>query len=1665
MGRFRSFIQKGDIMKRNLFKRTISVLLTGIFLCSQSATLLASESISGYSVTIEELAGEDNTLQRETGEREGIDNQFLTVSDNKQEEGVDNSDFQVSDNGEGNSEILPSTVSFNEGEESREDMPSSVSDNEEEEIGNNCPVSVSDNGTDEDYLNDFDEVSVPDNDIIDTAGSGESHEVFVVSTVSEFLEKLGSNRTIILKDGVYNFDNTINLYISEQTGQWEWNYYGYKDLIIGAQNAGRAEILSCNPVHPVFDIYKCQNITIDGLIIGHDPAGDEGCLEDGYVLKMEQSTDIIISECDLFGCGWNALDITACGKIDVNNSVLRDCTYNAIWYSAEEQEMILNLNNCILSGNTDTDIAENENISLINGECSDFVSAQIKCNNCRVINNRCRHLTSDSCGDSVKFDSACKFYNNAFHDQSTKNYGICLNGATWEVKNNTLYLGYDIAMDNGDVLKNTAEVVLPYSSSSLPWKGISYSEKIEKIGYLADIDLPHDGVKRIKMTPKMFKNSSLVNYNSELSELAVCLSTMVYESDEKDEKGNNKKSEDEEHERMAWNFQKLGFEKTSPDHYINYFPDDDAYKDDPKIKGQFSPAWIVNKKICTDSGEYELLVVVVEGTHGKEWIDNFDPGIDDMHVGFYRAADDIRKKINKYISEHISGSNIKLLVTGHSRGGAVANIIGKMVDDGEIMVNPVNAFIYTYATPNVSRDSGTLASHPWDSYNMDYLAHYKYSNIFNIINPEDFVTKVLPAKWGYGRYGISYVLPSVSIKDDEEYRTFLEKVISLKKQFDTSSEYDGYEPYKGGMRPVKDYVSALIKSVQNIEQYHLKYVGADPLVNGSTKNRVSEKTNCLYHPYSLNTLFRDVLAKFLVGEKSLSTLINECSNPSLYGLVGWKTLGFFTVNQYFSKYFGYGHAAESYMALLDATDVSTLKGPKYYDEMIISCPVDVKIKNNEGAIIGETKNNSVVETTEELALTVNGESKSFIMNDDSDYSIELSGYGSGTMYYSICKYDADAGEISRVVYQNVPLEIGKTYSQDFKDFTGAADAPVLDDQGIVIEKTDSISFNELGKLSIKVITDGAGFADGYENLTVGDYVTLKASPYSNNQFIGWYDMEGNLLSEEETYGVSVSKNAVYNAKFTNNPLDDDEYIPEDAPDGVWIKGLKKSYSYTGSPIMPNFKIYHGRTLLKLGKDYSLKYIKNTKPGTATITIKMKGNYKGSYDKTFTIDKVTMSENVVADTAYVAYKPEKVQKVKPVLYLNEKKLDSKLFTYRYDSATASGNGVPYCDVGTYTVRILPKNNKIYLGEKVVDLIIVDKPLMSTVKITPNKNKLPYTGNPVEPTFTLSLKDMPLREGTDYSVSFNDAHTEPGKHKVSFIGNNKDYFGKKTYTFTITGKYDLESAKASIELDPSSLDPQGNAIHTYGGAKPTVKVTYEGKNLTSGKDYSASYKNNKTVAKVTDEAPPYVIIKGKGSYKGQVKKYYNIVQRDINTLSLNIADVVYSTKPDKYLNTSYIFTNENYKSQGMKKDRDFTVTVSGNYDSIPESGTVIYVKVTGEGNYKGDIDASYKIIDPSYNFSKATVVVNNGKAYEYTGKAIKPSVSQLSVTIGKNKTPVSKENYEIVGYYNNVNKGTAYVRLRGKNQYAGIKLVKFKIGAAKIEDLWSGIILKLRESFAW
>ena len=164
-----------------------------------------------------------------------------------------------------------------------------------------------------------------------------------------------------------------------------------------------------------------------------------------------------------------------------------------------------------------------------------------------------------------------------------------------------------------------------------------------------------------------------------------------------------------------------------------------------------------------------VLAVTVRGTNAtiEEWSSNFDIGDistdtpdDDWrnplnHKGFDIAANRILREVEKYIDQqNLDRDAIVYWVTGHSRGAAIANIVGANLEKGG-----KTAFTYTFAAPNCT---------------LDTEAH-SYTSIFNVINEDDFVPCLPMEYWGYTTYGRSTT--SASIKDS--YETEWEKLTGI----------------------------------------------------------------------------------------------------------------------------------------------------------------------------------------------------------------------------------------------------------------------------------------------------------------------------------------------------------------------------------------------------------------------------------------------------------------------------------------------------------------------------------------------------------------------------------------------------------------------------------------------------------------------------------------------------------------------------------------------------------------------------------------------------------------------------------------------------------------------------------------------------------------------
>lgn len=509
-----------------------------------------------------------------------------------------------------------------------------------------------------------------------------------------------------------------------------------------------------------------------------------------------------------------------------------------------------------------------------------------------------------------------------------------------------------------------------------------------------------------------------------------------------------------------------------------------------------------------------------------------------------------------------------------------------------------------------------------------------------------------------------------------------------------------------------------------------------------------------------------------------------------------------------------------------------------------------------------------------------------------------------------------------------------------------------------------LNCNEENVVSAAVVTDKGYMIEAAFKWTeiapaVGDTigVELQINDAEGGKRIGtvsWYDESGQGWSSPGVFGTATLGGLI-----------------EVEREGLWALEIA-DVTYTGKALKPSVTVYDGKTLLTLGRDYTVSYKKNTKPTEqAEAVIKGKGNYAGSTTKKFKIvPKNIADEDILIPNLYVkAPKAGKSVTVAPVATRNGKKLTKKDFIVESIQDNAGSKVDRVTQPGTYTVAVKGVDANGYTGTKEIQLVVLNSSqvLMSAVKVTGIQNKI-YTGDKVVPEFTVKYGQETLEADKDYKV-FCDS-VEVGTATAVIKGIGEKYVGEKTVTFKITGTV-LKPANVQLE-NASNLYYTGNAI------EPVVKIS----DAEQDRDFTVSYDKNVKAGTAT------VTVKGIGKYTGTVKKTFKIAPFDIQQnpegkLSYQTAGMeVPYMKGGSKLKASDLKAVFNGKN--LVEGTDYTLVYSGN----KKLGTAT-VKIKGKGNFKGTT-APVSFTIHAQDLAKLTNViisdVANKNARKYTNVSL-------------------------------------------------------------------------------
>lgn len=318
------------------------------------------------------------------------------------------------------------------------------------------------------------------------------------------------------------------------------------------------------------------------------------------------------------------------------------------------------------------------------------------------------------------------------------------------------------------------------------------------------LDAPDDGEAHSQVTwDDAWFAADDATYNQQLAHTAAVLSALAYSESGYYKAGSSQPAYMEEA------LDKLGFSEISTESYRYRSEIMDEVLNLVTDETDTVAYTIARRHLVTvDGSKRDLILVSVRGSYGSEWLSNLDLSDEESgdHGGYVRAAQDIDREIATWAEESArTGAEVSVLLVGHSRGGAVANLAAADLDDARVRTASAEhaaarvdrVYAYTFASPCTTLNAGAQAE--------------RYGNIFNIVNPSDLMP-FLPLKdWGYRRYGVDLQLPEVGTEG------FDERYAAMRRSYEEATRVaSASDPADKGT--VEAVVDALSREVGSIEQ-------------------------------------------------------------------------------------------------------------------------------------------------------------------------------------------------------------------------------------------------------------------------------------------------------------------------------------------------------------------------------------------------------------------------------------------------------------------------------------------------------------------------------------------------------------------------------------------------------------------------------------------------------------------------------------------------------------------------------------------------------------------------------------------------------------------------------------------------------------------------------
>lgn len=141
--------------------------------------------------------------------------------------------------------------------------------------------------------------------------------------------------------------SNVLIVLDDETYPWILRLESQANVTV--QGLGNTKIIIDSPSDMIVDLDGCSNITLRGLVLGHDPAlvERESC-DAGVASIYRVSNNIVFEDCDIFGCGLEGAFIGQDSTLTMRGCVIRDCSQCILEFNVNGRGVF---ENCSFYGN------------------------------------------------------------------------------------------------------------------------------------------------------------------------------------------------------------------------------------------------------------------------------------------------------------------------------------------------------------------------------------------------------------------------------------------------------------------------------------------------------------------------------------------------------------------------------------------------------------------------------------------------------------------------------------------------------------------------------------------------------------------------------------------------------------------------------------------------------------------------------------------------------------------------------------------------------------------------------------------------------------------------------------------------------------------------------------------------------------------------------------------------------------------------------------------------------------------------------------------------------------------------------------------------------------------------------------------------------------------